>query len=169
MISAKYVLKCLASNVALSPHQTKPRFPCIESTKVVAPTSRWLSWWGSKHVEQLKAATHATDSEQLSHTNTYTCIYSRNTIFDRLSGKKSMDILKAMLPTGGLTFTFLCLSVILMCESKTEIGDYIVDCSACNSVPRKDLGSYSCKVRCEAEGKIFQLVTASNMRNSVVF
>ena len=78
-----------------------------------------------------------------------------------------MDKLKAMLPTSGITFTFLCLSVILMCESKTEIGDYIVDCSACNSVPRKDLGSFSCKVRCEAEGKIVQPVTTHHVTYEV--
>ena len=61
-----------------------------------------------------------------------------------------------MATTTGLIFGALYVSVILMCESKTEIGDYIVDCSACNSVPVQGVGSFSCKVRCEAEGTIVQ-------------
>ena len=46
----------------------------------------------------------------------------------------------------------LVVNLIVRCECKTEIGDYIVDCSACNSVPAHGVKAYSCKVRCEAEG-----------------
>ena len=50
----------------------------------------------------------------------------------------------------------LFLLLIVQCESKTEIGDYIVDCSACNSVPVRGISSYSsCKVRCDVQGKFF--------------
>ena len=47
----------------------------------------------------------------------------------------------------------LFLMLILQCEGTTEIGDYIVDCSACNSVPVQGVTSYSCKVRCDLQGK----------------
>ena len=39
------------------------------------------------------------------------------------------------------------------CECKTEIGGYIVDCSACNSIPVQGVSSYSCKIRCDLQGK----------------
>ena len=45
--------------------------------------------------------------------------------------------------------------MIVQCEGATEIGDYIVDCSACNSVSVQGVSSYSCKVRCQTEGKFF--------------
>ena len=48
--------------------------------------------------------------------------------------------------------------LVLQTEAETEIGDYIVDCSACNSVAVQGVSSYSCKVRCEASGKIVQPV-----------
>ena len=41
---------------------------------------------------------------------------------------------------------------IVQCDSKAEIGDYIVDCSACNYFPLKGVDSYQCNVRCEAQG-----------------
>ena len=47
----------------------------------------------------------------------------------------------------------LLLTLIVQCESKTEIGDYIVDCSACNSVLVQGISSYSCKVRCDLQGE----------------
>ena len=48
--------------------------------------------------------------------------------------------------------SFLILLVLHSSEGKTEIGDYIVDCSACNSVPVQGVKAYSCNVRCEAQG-----------------
>ena len=54
--------------------------------------------------------------------------------------------------------SFLILIVLSSSEGKTGIGDYIVDCSACNSVPVHGMKAYSCKVRCEAEGEYNKLV-----------
>ena len=62
---------------------------------------------------------------------------------------------------GSLLLSTLAVSIcvlILKSEAQTEIGDYIVDCSACNSVPFRGVSSYSCKVRCEASGKFVQPV-----------
>ena len=38
----------------------------------------------------------------------------------------------------------------------SEIGrfNYVVDCSACYSLPVQNVDSYSCKVRCDINGKI---------------
>ena len=47
---------------------------------------------------------------------------------------------------------FFCM-VMSPSEGKTEIADYIVDCSACNSVPVQGVSSYNCKIRCSAEGE----------------
>ena len=56
--------------------------------------------------------------------------------------------------------TFLVTSILVShSEGKTEIGDYIVDCSACNSVPVQGVSSYSCTVRCEAQGEYYSDVT----------
>ena len=52
------------------------------------------------------------------------------------------------------TMIFLIMLLIVQCESKTEIGDYIVDCSACQFAPLIEVESYSCMVRCEAQGNI---------------
>ena len=57
----------------------------------------------------------------------------------------------------------LFLMLILQCEGATEIGDYIVDCSACNSVPVQGVSSYSCKVRCQAEGKSLSCSTQDKL------
>ena len=46
----------------------------------------------------------------------------------------------------------LSLVFIVQCEGATDIGDYIVDCAACNSVPVEGVSSYSCKVRCGVQG-----------------
>ena len=54
--------------------------------------------------------------------------------------------------------SFLFLIVLSSSECKTEIGDYIVDCSACQFAPLVEVKSYSCKVRCEAEGEYNKLV-----------
>ena len=52
---------------------------------------------------------------------------------------------------------FLVLVVFSSSEGKTEIGNYVVDCSACQFAPLVGLKSYSCKVRCEAEGEYNKL------------
>ena len=50
---------------------------------------------------------------------------------------------------------FFLISFLTLCECKTEIGDYIVDCSACNYPPVEgSVDFYKCSVRCEASGKI---------------
>ena len=56
-------------------------------------------------------------------------------------------------PPGSQIFIVIAL-LIVQCEGEPEIGDYIVDCSACNANPVQGVSSYSCKVRCEATGKI---------------
>ena len=49
--------------------------------------------------------------------------------------------------------------LVIRCHAKTEIGDYIVDCSACNYPPIEGaVESYQCSVRCEVTGKIVQPV-----------
>ena len=60
-----------------------------------------------------------------------------------------------------LTCGLLCTPILTdHCQSKTDIGDYIVDCSACNYPPLEGVvESYQCSVRCEATGKIVQPVT----------
>ena len=63
-------------------------------------------------------------------------------IFNRMI--KSLQVVDLMI--------FLFLVLVVQCESSTEIGDYIVDCSACNSVPAQGVKAYIRKVRCEAEG-----------------
>ena len=57
-------------------------------------------------------------------------------------------------------FASLLTLFLLRCsEGKAEIGNYIVDCSACDYPPLKGVGSYSCSVRCEAQGKNYFLQT----------
>ena len=34
-----------------------------------------------------------------------------------------------------------------------SVGDYIVDCSGCQYAPIPDVNSYSCNVRCKANGE----------------
>ena len=43
--------------------------------------------------------------------------------------------------------------VITHSKGKTDTGDYIVDCSACQRVPLVGVNSYSCSVRCSVEGE----------------
>ena len=50
--------------------------------------------------------------------------------------------------------SILIIILISPSEGKTEIGDYIVDCSACNSVPVQGISSYSCKIRCDLQGEV---------------
>ena len=59
-----------------------------------------------------------------------------------------------------VTKSVLFLVLIVQCESKTEIGDYIVDCSACQFAPLIEVKSYSCMVRCEAQGKSLLRITS---------
>ena len=54
---------------------------------------------------------------------------------------------------GSHLVSVLIIILIIRCEGKTEIGDYIVDCSVCNSVPVQGISSYSCKVRCDLQGE----------------
>ena len=42
--------------------------------------------------------------------------------------------------------------LIVQCDGKAEIGDYIVDCSACNYLPLTKVDSYHCNVRCNVDG-----------------
>ena len=51
-------------------------------------------------------------------------------------------------------FTSFCIFMLFSTSGgKPEIGDYIVDCSACNYLPLKGVDSYRCSVRCEAQGE----------------
>ena len=54
----------------------------------------------------------------------------------------------------------LIVNAIVQCEGKPDIGDYIVDCSACNSVPVQGISSYSCKIKCSAEGECVENISA---------
>ena len=54
-----------------------------------------------------------------------------------------------------VSFLMILKILTLQCEGKTEIGDFIVDCSACNYLPLKGVDSYQCNVRCEAHGECF--------------
>ena len=38
-------------------------------------------------------------------------------------------------------------------EDSLSAGDYIVDCSGCQYAPIPDVNSYSCNVRCKANGE----------------
>ena len=48
---------------------------------------------------------------------------------------------------------FVVMMLIICCDGKAEIGDYIVDCSACSYLPLRKVDSYHCNVRCEANGE----------------
>ena len=43
--------------------------------------------------------------------------------------------------------------VLSQIEAETMTFDYMVDCSACQFAPMTNIESYSCAVRCNAEGK----------------
>ena len=47
----------------------------------------------------------------------------------------------------------LIIVMITNCEAAAEIGDYIVDCSACNYLPLKGVNAYQCSVRCDVDGE----------------
>ena len=61
--------------------------------------------------------------------------------------------------------SFLTTILISASCATTEIGDYIVDCSACNYLPLKGVDSYRCNVRCEAQGGYYllQLIDLNSM------
>ena len=52
-----------------------------------------------------------------------------------------------------VTKLVILLLPIVQCDGKTEIADYIVDCSACNTAPVPWVKAYNCKVRCTADGE----------------
>ena len=49
----------------------------------------------------------------------------------------------------------VCVTVILgvIKAEQKSVGDYIVDCSGCAHTPLPRVDSYSCNVRCEAQGE----------------
>ena len=47
----------------------------------------------------------------------------------------------------------LIIVMITNCEAAAEIGDYIVDCSACNYLALQKVDSYRCNVRCDVDGE----------------
>ena len=54
---------------------------------------------------------------------------------------------------GSNLVSFLIIILIIPSEGEAEIGDYIVDCSACNYLPLQGVNAYQCNVRCDIDGE----------------
>ena len=69
--------------------------------------------------------------------------------------------LRTMEKGPGSTSLLVFLCCVALCQTY-GIGEYMVDCSACNSVPTQGVKSYSCKVRCQAQGEadVIHLIVA---------
>ena len=46
---------------------------------------------------------------------------------------------------------FVVTMLIIQCDSKAKIGDYIVNCSVCSYLPLTRVDSYHCNVRCDVQ------------------
>ena len=104
--------------------------------------------------------TQHTHTHRHTHTHTESLSYTLNTplpdYWTFLGGFGELSVVIASRGRTSMDPPYvigLFLVLIVQCEGKPEIGDYIVDCSACNYLALQNVDSYRCSVRCDLESE----------------